>query len=92
MVWWAIICGNDQRRLDELVLVRVVLLPGVSSYDYLGSIALGPVGLAVVGPIAAVAGVRATLLGGAALVMLACALALTSPGVRTLTADGPAGA
>lgn len=27
MVWWAIICGNDQRRLDELVLVRFVLLP-----------------------------------------------------------------
>ena len=27
MVWWAIICGHDQRRFLELVLVMVFLLP-----------------------------------------------------------------
>lgn len=64
-------------------------LSRVSSYDALGSFALGPLGLAVVGPIAAVAGVEATLLGGAALVALASALALLSPEVRNLPARQP---
>lgn len=54
----------------------------VSSYDWFGSLALRPLGFAVIGPIAALLGYRATLLGSAA-VIVACALGpLLSADVR----------
>jgi MFS family permease len=54
------------------------------AYDMLGSIALMPVGLAVVGPIANVVGVRATCWGAAALIACATAPVLLVREVREL--------
>jgi MFS family permease len=54
------------------------------SYDMLGSFVLLPVGMALVGPIDAAIGDRATLLGCAALVVVATAPVLLSRDVRTL--------
>jgi len=59
-------------------------LSRVSAYDILGSLALGPVGLALAGPIADAVGVRETLIGAGALIVLSCLAALLSPQVRTL--------
>ena len=68
-------------------------LSRVSSFDYLSSTALMPVGAAVVGPIAAAAGTQETLLAMSA-IGVACALAfLAVPEVRRLPraeADGVA--
>jgi tellurite resistance protein TehA-like permease len=54
------------------------------SYDMLGSWALMPIGMAVVGPIAGAVGERATLLGCAVLTVAATAPVLLSRDVRTL--------
>lgn len=62
----------------------------VSSYDELGSLVLGPIGLLLAGPAAARFGAHPALVV-AGLVMVATTLfALCFPGVRNLTADGPA--
>jgi MFS family permease len=59
-------------------------LSRVSSFDYLASTILMPVGTAVVGPLAAALGTQRTLLGMSA-AGIACALAfLAVPGVRRL--------
>jgi MFS family permease len=55
------------------------------AYDLLGSIALVPVGLAVVGPIADVVGVQAACWGSAALLVLATAPVLLVRDVRELS-------
>lgn len=58
----------------------------VSAYDWFGSLALEPLGLAVIGPIAAGIGISPTLLLAAA-VVLCCQLAVLSvPSVRRLRA------
>lgn len=58
----------------------------VSAYDWFGSLALEPLGLALIGPIAAGAGIPTTLWFAAA-VLLACQLAtLSVPSVRRLRA------
>jgi MFS family permease len=54
----------------------------VSSYDFTASLGLMPLGMAVVGPIAAVAGLDATLIGMGAVGMLAGLLWLAVPDVR----------
>jgi MFS family permease len=54
------------------------------AYDMLGSIALMPVGLAVVGPIATVIGIEATCWGAGALVVLATLPVLAVRDVREL--------
>jgi MFS family permease len=54
------------------------------SYDALGSWALMPIALAVIGPVAAAIGTRATLLASAALVVCATAPVLLSHDVRHL--------
>jgi MFS family permease len=54
------------------------------AYDALGSLALTPIALAALGPITAVAGSRATLIGCALLVVGATAPVLLSRDVRTL--------
>ncbi|MBB2914801.1 MFS family permease [Streptosporangium becharense] len=61
-------------------------LSRVSSYDALGSLMLGPVGLMVAGPLAIAVGPEPALLGCAALVVLSSLAALLSPGVRNLRA------
>jgi hypothetical protein len=60
-------------------------LSRVTSWDYLGTLALQPVGLALTGPVAATLGVSATLAaaGGVFLVLLLAVLAV--PAVRNFT-------
>jgi MFS family permease len=65
-------------------LIPQEALSRVSSYDALGSFALGPLGLAIVGPLSSAIGVRETLIGAGIIVVLCCAGALLSPEVRTL--------
>jgi len=66
-------------------------LSRVSAYDWFGSLALEPLGLALIGPLAAGIGIS-TALWGAAAVMLACQVFIVSvPSVRHLQArPGPA--
>jgi MFS family permease len=57
-------------------------LSRVSSYDWMGSTALRPVGLAIIGPIAAAVGVRTTVLAVAAAVVVSSAAILCISDVR----------
>jgi Major Facilitator Superfamily len=59
-------------------------LSRVSAYDWLGSLALAPLGMAIIGPMSAAVGFRATLLGCATVVTGLNAVALMIPGVRWL--------
>lgn len=59
-------------------------LSRVSSYDALGSFVFIPLGAAMAGPISAVAGVTETLVGAAAIVIVATLLVLLIGEVRTL--------
>jgi len=59
-------------------------LSRVYSYDALGSFALLPLGLAAAGPIAELVGVRATLWGGAGIVVAVTLPVLAVHDVRTL--------
>jgi len=61
-------------------------LSRVTSYDALGSFVLGPLGLLLVGPAAAAAGVERTLIGAGLLVALGNVFALSTRSVRTLPA------
>ena len=68
------------------VYVPVDRLSRVTSYDALGSFVLGPLGLLLVGPVAAAAGVERTLIAAGLLVAVANVCALSSRSVRTLPA------
>lgn len=70
-----------QQRIPEHSLSRV------SSYDWLGSAALRPLGYAAVGPLAALIGVRATLLAAAALVVVLEVVTLSVGEIRRLTSS-----
>jgi len=59
-------------------------LSRVSAYDWLGSLALDPVGVALIGPIAVALGTQSTLLACAVLATALNLWALTIPGVRNL--------
>jgi hypothetical protein len=61
-------------------------LSRVSAYDWLGSLALNPIGAALIGPVAAGIGIETTLIACAALVLLVDVWALTLPGVRRMRA------
>lgn len=60
------------------------MLSRITAYDAVGSWALMPVGLAVLGPIGAAAGARATLVGCAIMAVVATGAVLLSRDVRTL--------
>jgi MFS family permease len=60
-------------------------LSRVSSWDYLGSLAFEPAGLVVVGPVAAVIGVSATLYGAAGIGVLLAVAVLLVPEVRNFS-------
>jgi MFS family permease len=62
-------------------------LARVYSYDAIGSIVAIPIGEIAIGPIAEHAGTSATLLGAAALILVATGAALCSRDVRTLTSN-----
>jgi MFS family permease len=61
-------------------------LSRVSSWDALGAFALGPVGLVVVGPLAALVGIQRTFIGAGSLIALANLAALFTGSVRRLPA------
>ncbi|MGH2876587.1 MAG: MFS transporter [Solirubrobacteraceae bacterium] len=77
-VWWG------------TALIRHVpphALGRVSSYDWMGSLALMPLGFAVSGPLAAVLGPRSVLAFGALAALAMLALALCPRSTRALTLD-----
>ncbi len=59
-------------------------LSRVSSYDAMGSIALRPIGLALVGPITVAIGVRGALFGAAAIVVCTTAAIVSLPSIRRM--------
>jgi MFS family permease len=61
-------------------------LSRVSSYDALGSLMFGPIGLLLAGPVALAIGPKPALIGCAAIIIIVTLLALLSPGVRNLRA------
>jgi MFS family permease len=71
-----------QRNVPREALSRV------SAYDWMGSTALRPLGLAIVGPIAAAIGVKETLLAAFALTMVSSLTLLAIPDMWRVTADG----
>jgi MFS family permease len=67
------------------------LLSRVSAYDWFGSIALLPIGYAIVGPLASWLGVRTTLWLAAGVWLALCGLVLLVRDVRTMPSLQPAG-
>jgi Major Facilitator Superfamily len=65
-------------------------LSRVSAYDWMGSTALRPLGLAIVGPIAEAVGVKETLLAAFALTMVSSLTLLLIPDMWRITGDTPA--
>ena len=87
-VWWMTTMQNE---------VPPESLSRVASYDALGSMMFGPVGLVLAGPATLVFGVHAALIGAGVISLLTTCLALLSPDVRrlrsrTVTAAAPAAA
>jgi MFS family permease len=73
-----------QRNVPREALSRV------SSYDWMGSTALRPLGLVIVGPIAMVVGVEETLLAAFALTMVSSLTLLVIPDMWRITAESAA--
>jgi MFS family permease len=65
-------------------LIPTDALSRVSSFDWLGSIALNPIGYALIGPLSAVLGERETMGYAAVLLSLSIFLPMTIPAVRAL--------
>jgi hypothetical protein len=77
---WAMWEGTIQQRVPEHVLSRVI------AYDFTVSAGSLPIGMALAGPVAAAAGVEATLLAASAVcIALAMTYALRGSGNRSLT-------
>lgn len=76
-VWWMTTMQNE---------VPAESLSRVASYDALGSMMLGPVGLMLAGPATLAFGVHTALIGAGLITLAAAALALLSPDVRRLQA------
>lgn len=81
-VWWMTTMQNE---------VPAESLSRVASYDALGSLMLGPVGLMLAGPATLAFGVHAALIGAGVVSLVTTGLALLSPDVRRLRSR-PAGA
>jgi predicted MFS family arabinose efflux permease len=82
-VWWS------------TALVRHIppeALSRVSAYDWMGSLALLPLGFAIAGPLAATLGARTVLAVGATVALAMLVLALVPRGTRELVDEGPDGA
>jgi len=60
-------------------------LSRVNSYDALGSMMFGPIGLALAGPLVAVIGLHTTFILGAVIAMIAVVATLLFRSVRQLT-------
>jgi MFS family permease len=72
-----------QRNVPKEALSRI------AAYDWMGSTALRPLGLAVIGPIATAVGVKETLLGAFVLTMIGSATLLVIPDMWRVTAGLP---
>lgn len=59
-------------------------LSRVYAYDWFGSLVFIPVGLALAGPLSALVGVHATIVGAGGVIAVATLAALSVPGVRNL--------
>lgn len=64
-------------------------LSRVSSYDAMGSLMLGPLGLALAGPLAAAIGLQASFFIAAAVAFVAVMASLAAPSIWRLRADQP---
>ena len=73
-----------QRNVPEHALSRI------SSYDWIGSIALNPIGYVLIGPIAAVIGASETLAVAAVLNIAVCVSVVLIPSVRGIRMTAPA--
>ena len=76
-VWWLTAMQNE---------VPPESLARVASYDALGSLMLGPIGLLLAGPATLAFGVHTALIGAGIINLVVTALALLSPEVRNLEA------
>jgi hypothetical protein len=72
-----------QREIPPAALSRV------SSYDALGTLMLGPVGLVLAGPAVGLVGASTAMIGSAVVIVIASVAALCSPGVRGLRWSEP---
>ncbi|NUT44502.1 MAG: MFS transporter [Thermoactinospora sp.] len=72
-----------QREIPAEALSRV------SSYDALGSLMFGPIGLMLAGPVAVAIGPKPALIGCAVIVVAVSVIAALAPGVRRLKAPQP---
>jgi hypothetical protein len=70
-----------QRNIPEHALSRI------SSYDWFGSVALNPIGYALIGPVAATIGIPETLVIAGVLNVLVCVGVVLVPSVRTIRSD-----
>lgn len=75
-----------QRNIPEHALSRI------SSYDWFGSVALNPIGYAIIGPVAAAIGIPETLAIAGILNVLVCVSVVLVPSVRAIRSDGPVAA
>ncbi|HYK95269.1 MAG TPA: MFS transporter [Candidatus Dormibacteraeota bacterium] len=73
-----------QRNIPAHALSRI------SSFDWFGSVALNPIGYALIGPIAATLGTSQTLYIAAVLNVLVCLSVVLVPSVRHITMTAPA--
>ena len=72
-----------QRNIPEHALSRI------SSYDWFGSVALNPIGYALIGPVAETIGIPETLAIAGVLNVLVCLSVLLVPSVRRIRSDAP---
>jgi MFS family permease len=72
-----------QRNIPEHALSRI------SSFDWFGSVALNPIGYALIGPIAAAIGTSQTLVVAAILNIVVCLSVVLVPSVRSIGMTGP---
>lgn len=70
-----------QRNIPEHALSRI------SSYDWFGSVALNPLGYALIGPVAAAIGIPETLIIAGVLNVLVCVGVVLVPSVRAISSD-----
>jgi MFS family permease len=72
-----------QRNVPTQALSRI------SSFDWLGSVALNPIGYALIGPIAAAIGTSETLVVAAVLNIAVCVSVVLVPSVRSIHTNAP---
>ena len=72
-----------QRNIPDHALSRI------SSYDWFGSVALNPIGYALIGPVAETIGIPQTLVIAGVLNVLVCVSVVLVPSVRAIRSDPP---